>query len=118
MALGVPFGSAALHLLTGAPVLNEDVAVFEAMLEGWSAQLLGGRNLNAVTVSQRDYTVRQFQRHANAYPWQWSASQFDEWMADLATVRGLAAATMRNYQVAVRQFCDFILSPHYGWVAE
>ena len=76
------------------------------------------RNLQKTTVEQRGHAVRQFQRHSDAFPWQWSAAHFDVWMADLATVRRLAPTSIRNYQIAVRQFCDFACSPHYGWVAE
>ncbi|WP_245233145.1 hypothetical protein [Microbacterium sp. dk485] len=118
MDLGVPFGSARLHLLPGAVVLNEDVALFEAMLSGWSAQQVGGRNLQARTVEGRLNQVRLFQRHADSYPWLWTAAQFDEWMTDLVAVRKLASTSIRGYQLAVRQFCDFVCSPHYGWVAE
>jgi site-specific recombinase XerD len=42
----------------------------------------------------------------------------DEWMVDLVSVRRLAPSTIRNTQLAVAQFCDYICSPHYGWVAE
>jgi len=118
MAQPVPFGSAELHLVSGVVLLREDAAVFEAMLDGWSAQQLGGRNLQAYTVSQRVQAVRRFQGHADAYPWVWSAAGFDEWMTDLVTVRQLAPASIRNYQVAIRQFCDFLCSPHYGWAVE
>ena len=118
MVQTVPFGAVELHLASGVALLREDAAVFEAMLEGWSAQQLGGRNLQEYTVSQRVHAVRRFQGHLNAYPWEWSAAGFDEWMSDLVAVRQLAPASIRNYQVAVRQFCEFLCSPHYGWAVE
>lgn len=118
MVQSVPFGAVDLHLVSGVALLREDAAVFEAMLDGWSAQQLGGRNLQEYTVSQRTQAVRRFQAHVNTYPWEWSAGGFDEWMTDLVTVRQLAAGTIRSYQIAIRQFCDFLCSPYYGWAAE
>jgi hypothetical protein len=37
----VPVGSASLHLLPGVVVLNEDIALFEAMLDGWARAAAG-----------------------------------------------------------------------------
>lgn len=37
---------------------------------------------------------------------------------DLRSVRGCARSTLRNYQGAVRQFCDFVTNPAYGWAEE
>ncbi|GAA1979216.1 hypothetical protein GCM10009777_10650 [Microbacterium pumilum] len=118
MVQAVPFGSVELHLVSGVTLLREDAAVFEAMLEGWAAQQRGGRNLQAYTVGQRVHAVRRFQRFANAYPWEWSAAGFDEWMTDQVTVHQLVPSTIRNNQIAIRQFCDFLCSPHYGWADE
>jgi len=113
-----PYGSAELHLLSGVLLLNEAAAVFDAMLDGWCSQMVGGRSLRMPTVTNRIQVVRQFQRHAGEWPWTWSAAMLDEWMTDLVATHRLAASTMRRYQDTIRQFCDFVCSPHYGWVAE
>lgn len=118
MARVVPFGTSSLHIAAGVAFLNEDAAMFEAMLEGWSAQQIGGRRLQPRSVHQHQLIVRRFQRHANCYPWNWTAAGFDEWMVDQVVVRQLTSATIRNYQFAVRTFCDYVCSPHYGWVEE
>lgn len=40
-------------------------------------------------------------------------------MALLVSQRKVEASTIRSYQGgAVRAFCDYICSPHYGWVDE
>ncbi len=118
MGQAVPFGSSNLHLLEGVAFLHEEDSVFEAMLDGWSAQMIGGRRLQAATVNGRVKAIRRFQKHTGLWPWEWSAAGFDEWMTDLVSVRGIAASTLRGYQNTVQQFCDFLCSPHYGWVAE
>lgn len=118
MSTTIPHGASSLHLVTGVAFLREDAAVFEAMLGGWSAQQLAGRTLRSRTVEQRVRVVEQFQRHASSYPWEWTAAGFDEWMVDQVAVKHLAPSTVRNYQHAVRQFCDFLCSPHYGWADE
>jgi site-specific recombinase XerD len=113
-----PFGSSSLHLVAGVAFVHEDAAVFDAMLQGWSAQQLGGRGLQSRTVYQRLRAVQRFQGHTNVYPWHWTAAGFDEWMLDLASVRQSAPSTLRNNQLAIRHFCDFLCSPHYGWAEE
>lgn len=113
-----PHGTSALHLVDGVAFLHEDATVFEAMLEGWTAQQVGGRRLQPETAADRLRMVRRFQAHAQSWPWEWSAAMLDEWMLDLVSVHRLAASTVRHYQLAIGWFCDFICSPHYGWVRE
>ncbi|WP_426624822.1 tyrosine-type recombinase/integrase [Leifsonia sp. McL0607] len=113
-----PHGASALHLVDGVAFLREDAAVFEAMLEGWTAQQVGGRRLQRETAADRLRIVRRFQEHAQSWPWEWSAAMLDEWMLDLVSVHRLAGSTMRHYQLVIGWFCDFICSPHYGWVRE
>ncbi len=113
-----PQGASSLYLVDGVTFMREDVAVFEAMLEGWTAQQVGGRRLQPETAAERLRVVRRFQAHAQAWPWEWSAAMLDEWMLDLVSVHRLAASTVRHYQLAIGWFCDFICSPHYGWVRE
>lgn len=112
------FGSASLYLAPGVSYLDEEEAVFAAMLEGWRAQRVGGRNLRVAGVRTDLGTVQRFRESAGVFPWHWTAALFDEWMEDLVGVRRLAPSTIRNYQNVVAQFCDFICSPHYEWVAE
>jgi site-specific recombinase XerD len=111
-------GSASLVLLPGLAYLDEEKTVFEGMLAGWQAQRLGGRNLRAASVRAGQRIVRRFRESSGEFPWRWSAAIFDEWMEDLVSVRRLAPSTIRNYQNATAQFCDFICSPHYGWAQE
>lgn len=117
MRESVPHGEASLYLAAGVLFLNEEERVFEAMLEGWSAQQLGGRRLQASSVRKRANAVKRFHRFTNEWPWQWSASAFDEWMNDLVAVQHLAPSTIRNYQEGVRLFCAYLCSEHYGWTA-
>jgi site-specific recombinase XerD len=88
------------------------------MLSGWRKQQAGGRRLNAKTIDDRESIVRRFTARTNTYPWLWTSALMDEWMSDLVARKHRAPATIRHYQGAIRMFCDFITSPHYGWVAE
>jgi integrase/recombinase XerC len=110
-------GSARLLLLDGVALLRPDEQVFTAMLRGWSDQQLA-RNLAVGTIEGRVNAVRAFTAHANTFPWQWRPQLVDEWLADLRSVRRLRRSTLRNYQTAVRLFCQFLIDPNYGWVAE
>ncbi|WP_053682523.1 tyrosine-type recombinase/integrase [Streptomyces sp. WM4235] len=103
--------------MDGLPLLRPDEQVFEAMVNGWRSLQLA-RNLSPGYVGDQERTVRAFARHADAMPWQWTPQHVDEWSADLRAVRGCVRSTLRNYQGAVRQFCDFLTNPAYGWTDE
>jgi len=111
-------GSASLFLVPGVAYLDAEDAVFAAMLEGWRAQRIGARNLRRHTVMAGLGIVRRFRDASGLFPWHWTPAVFDEWMEDLVSVRRRAPSTVRNYQIAVGQFCEFICSPLYGWVTE
>lgn len=113
-----PAGTASIHLVQGVAFLDEESAVFEAMIEGWCAQQLGGRRLQKATVMNRVHVLRRFRDHAGTGPWEWTAAGFDEWMMDLVSIRKIAPSTVRNYQIVIRLFCDYIGSSHYGWVQQ
>lgn len=118
MQKGVPHGASSLYLPSGVAFLRQEDTLFEAMLEGWSMQQIGGRNLRDASVGRSVRVVQRFQKFVGEWPWQWDAGGFDEWMTDLVSARQLAVSTIRTYQQAVRGFCDYICSEHYGWAQE
>lgn len=118
MARRVAHGTASLYLAAGVSFLNAPEAVFDAMIEGWRMQQIGGRRLKEESVTSSIGVVRRFEAYSLKKPWEWSASDFDEWMMLLVSQQQKAASTIRSYQGAVRQFCDYVCSPHYGWVEE
>jgi len=113
-----PPGSARLELVDGLTLLHAEEAVLDAMLRGWEAQQRGGRRLLQATLDDRSSLVRRLVEFANEYPWNWTAAQVDEWMLHLISERRLAESTIRNYQGAIRLFCEYITSPHYHWAQE
>ena len=106
-----------MHLVGGLPLLRPEEQVFAAMLHGWRNQQLA-RNLAFGTIDGREKTVKAFVRHADALPWEWTPQMVDEWLGDLRAVRDLRRSTMRNYQEAVRSFCQYLTDPAYGWATE
>ncbi len=110
-------GAAAVELVAGVPLLRPDEQVFAAMLDGWRSQQLA-RNLALATVESRDRSVRAFATHADALPWAWTPQHVDEWCTDLRAVRHLRRSTLRNYQEAVRLFCDYLCDRAYGWALQ
>lgn len=106
-------GSAKQVLAAGVSFLQPDEAVFEAMLIGWETQQRS-RLLAAHTIWQRSLVVRRLVSFTNDYPWQWTPADVEEWTAEMVG-RGLAHATLRNYQQIVAQFCDYLVDARYGW---
>jgi integrase/recombinase XerC len=114
---GLAPGSAGLHLLGGLPLLRPAEQVFTAMLDGWRNQQLA-RNLAFSTINGREKAVGAFARHADAFPWHWSAQLVDEWLGDLRAVHNLKRSTLRNYQETISSFCAYLIDPAYGWSSE
>jgi hypothetical protein len=116
--LGEIPGSARLVLVEGVLHLNEPQAVFEAMLEGWARQQRS-RLLGDATISQRDRLVRRFTVFAEALPWEWNASDVEEFTVSLTSGRGrLAHSTIRSYHLALRMFCEYLTDARYEWLRQ
>lgn len=113
-----PAGSARLHLVSGVPLLRPEDVVLEAMCDGYSAHLIGSRGLRHKTVAARLGVVRRFVTYTNHFPWQWTAAHLDEWMIALVSEHQSAKSTIRNYQEALKSFCDYLIRPEYHWVRE
>lgn len=92
--------------------------VFEAMIKGWANQQRGGRGIKPTTIKSRAQIVRRFHSFTTEYPWNWTPGDVDEWMTTLISEEKKARSTVRHYQDAIRQFCDFITSPLYHWADE
>jgi integrase len=111
-------GSARLVLARGAVFLRPEEAVFEAMLEGWTAQMRS-RSLVPTSIGQRVRTVRRFAGYTNEWPWEWGPRDLEEWSGELLSgERPLAHTTLRNYQGAIRMFLDYATDARYGWARE
>ncbi len=101
----------------GVRPLHFEVALFEAMLAGWARQQQS-RMLCAETIVNRGRLVWRLQRHAGAWPWEWRGEHLEEWVEDLASApRRCHISTLRNYQIAIRLFCDFLIDRRYPWTA-
>ena len=110
-------GSARLQLAGGTLLLRPEEQVLAAMLDGWRVQQLA-RNLAFSTTTKRLAAIAAFTRHADAFPWAWTAQMLDEWLGDLRAVRGLRRSTIRSYALAISAFCRYLTDPAYGWAAE
>lgn len=107
-----PVREAHLRVVPGAREAVEAQA-FESMLDGWRAQQLS-RNLAFATIDAGARVVRRFQEQTGRYPWQWTAAEFEGWMAELRRGRR-APGTLRGYQLALRGFLGYVCDPAYGW---
>jgi len=111
----VPGAAPELFVAGRAPLLRAEEQAFEEMLAGWRDQQ-ASRNLHADTIADRLATVRRFQRYTNDWPWAWAPGDVEEFTAELRGA-GLTQSTIRSYQGALRQFCDYAADPRYQWTA-
>ena len=56
--------------------------VFDAMLDGWRAQMLA-RGLTAATIEGRCGVVTRFQQFTNEFPWHWRPVDIEDFLAGL-----------------------------------
>jgi integrase/recombinase XerC len=88
--------------------------MFNEMLRGYATMLLAaGRDRGSV--GKLLQMLRGFVVWADAWPWEWTAQDVDEWSADMRE-RGLALSTLRNWQGVVRRFCEYAVNPQYPWL--
>jgi len=95
--------------------LHPEDAVTEGMLRGWAAQGRS-RGLASGSVATRERLIQRFIEFSGEYPWRWSPEDVEAWSAHLRD-GGLTLSTLRGYQAAVRQFCDYVTDSRYGWGA-
>jgi site-specific recombinase XerD len=107
-------GSVSSVLVAGVRHLDPGPAAFEAMLEGWTRQQRSRFLRVEATIKPRVEVVRRFVRFSNQYPWQWTPGELEAFVVSLS----VAVSTARNYQNALRMFCDYITDGRYGWPAE
>lgn len=95
--------------------LRPDERVFDAMLDGWSAQMLA-RGLQVSTIENRLRVIRRFQGFSETFPWSWQPVDFDDYMAERRSGdKPIHLTTLRTESNTVAMFCSFLCSPAYGW---
>ncbi len=117
MGRGALAGSAQLELVSGVVHLRPQDAMFEAMVRGWRAQQTA-RGLQQGTIEAREKLVRRFLEYTNAYPWQWTPGDVDDWTVSLTSEKHLAPSTIRGYQTDLRLFSEYVIDGRYGWAVE
>lgn len=111
-------GAVGLQLVDGVTYLDEESAVFGAMVEGWERQQRS-RRLTEATIAARIQLVRRFQLFADGYPWHWRPVDLEDFTTSLVSgPNRLAASTVRGYHLIVRQFCDYLTDRRYDWPEE
>jgi integrase/recombinase XerC len=104
-------------LVDGVVHLDPQAAVFDAMVEGWAAQM-ASRGLKTDTIESRVRLVRRFAEYTNDYPWQWRPADVEEFCGWLRSgERPRALSTIRGYQAQLGLFCGYVCDARYGWVA-
>jgi integrase/recombinase XerC len=109
-------GAAHLELVSGVAQLRPEDAMFGAMLRAWRAQQTA-RGLREDTMAEREHLMRRFLEFTNEYPWNWLPGHVEEFTLSLISERHLAPSTVRNYQVSLRLFSEFLTDARYGWAA-
>ena len=98
-------------------LLRADETVFNAMVDGWRAQMLA-RGLAVDTIKGRCGVVSRFIEFTNEYPWRWRPLDIDQFLADLRSQpTPIALSTLRSYSNAISMFCSYLSDGRYGWVA-
>lgn len=84
------------------------------MVGSWVEQQQS-RHLAAGTIEGRVGVIQRFRDFSDKYPWQWQASDLDEFTGSFRE-KHRALSTMRQMQGSIRVFCDYLTSPDYDWV--
>lgn len=107
------------HILRADDVslLRADETVFNAMVDGWRAQMLA-RGLAVDTIAARGRLIARFVEFANEYPWRWRPIDVDQFLAEFRSQeKPIALSTLRTYSNTISMFCSYVCDSRYGWVA-
>lgn len=86
--------------------------VFDAMLDGWKAQMLA-RGLTTQTIEGRCGVLRRFQGYAGTFPWTWRPVDLDDHMAERRSgVKPISLTTLRADSNAIAM--SYVSSPTYA----
>lgn len=89
-------------------LLRADETVFNAMIDGWRAQMLA-RGLALDTIKGRCGIVSRFVEFTNEYPWRWRPLDVDQFLADLRSQeKPIALSTLRSYSNTISMFCSYV----------
>lgn len=81
-------GSARLELVAGVVHLDEQAAVFAAMLSGWERQQRS-RLLAEATVEPWIALLRRFAEFTGSLPWDWDAGDVEDFTLSLMSGRNV-----------------------------
>ncbi len=96
-------------------LFRADERVFEAMLDGWRAQMLA-RGLTVGTIEGRCRLVSRFQSFTGEFPWTWRPADVEDFLADRRSgERPISLTTLRSDSNAIGMFCAYVTHPSYGW---
>ncbi|MBT2407335.1 MULTISPECIES: hypothetical protein [unclassified Streptomyces] len=100
--------------MQGSPQQGKQAEFFADMLRGYGTMLLAaGRDRQSV--GKLLQMLRGFVVWSDAWPWEWTAQDVDEWSADMRE-REIALSMLRNRQGVVRRFCEYAVNPQYPWI--
>lgn len=98
-------GAAHVHVVPGATLLHPEETVFNAMVDGWSAQMRSRLLSMTASIEPRIRMVRRFSEFTNDYPWNWVPQDLEERTKSLLSgAKTIAHSTVRGYQNAVAMF--------------
>lgn len=96
-------------------LFRADERVFDAMLDGWRAQMLA-RGLTTETIGNRCRLVRRFQTFSGEFPWQWRPVDIEDFLAERRSgEKPISLTTLRSDSNSVAMFCAYLTHPAYGW---
>jgi integrase/recombinase XerD len=90
-------------------LFRADERVFDAMLDGWKAQMLA-RGLTPQTIEGR-CRLRRFQEFAGTYPWTWRPVDLDDYMAGRRSgEKPISPTTLRSDSNAIDVLCLHVVA--------
>ncbi|MFP5318397.1 MAG: tyrosine-type recombinase/integrase [Acidimicrobiia bacterium] len=109
-------GSVATAVVDGVVHLDPKAAAFDAMIDGWTAQM-ASRGLKRATIDSRVWLLRRFAEYTNEYPWAWLPGDLEDYCSSLrSSDPPRSLSTLRGYQAQIGLFCDYVCDARYGWV--
>lgn len=82
--------------------------ILNQILHAYNNRLMS-RRLRSSTIKENMRVIKNFIKFTDLYPWQWAPEDFDDWSADLYSIKKNSEATQRGKQRMIARFQSFLL---------
>ena len=97
-----------VNINTTTVLPEADVKLLEYLFSNWKTRCLSKGHRDS-SIETDIFVVRNMSVYIGSAPWNWSESDFENYSEFIGVTKGLALATQRKYQCAIKKFFEYVV---------